>query len=47
MSSSSTIFMAEAPKGFYAELERGKVPVWLEPVVLPEGSPFRMWRVVG
>lgn len=46
MASSSTIFMAEAPKGFYAELERGDVPDWLVPVPLPEGSPFKMWRVV-
>jgi hypothetical protein len=47
MSSSSTIFMAEAPTGFYAQLEKGRVPLWLEPIVLPEDSPFRMWRVVG
>jgi hypothetical protein len=46
MSSSSTIFMAEAPKGFYARLEKGDIPEWLEPVPLPEGSPFRMWRVL-
>jgi hypothetical protein len=46
MASSSTIFMAEAPEGFYAQLEKGEVPDWLEPVVLPEGSPYRMWRVV-
>ena len=47
MASSSTIFMAEAPKGFYAQLEKGQVPDWLEPVVLPAASPYRMWRVVG
>ena len=46
-SSTTTIFMAEAPKGFYAQLQRGQVPDWLSPVKLPEGSPFRMWRVVG
>ena len=46
-SSSSTIFMADAPKGFYAQLEKGQVPAWLQPVELPEGSPFRMWRVTG
>ena len=45
MASSSTIFMAEAPKGFYAQLEKGQVPAWLERVPLPEGSPFKMWRV--
>jgi hypothetical protein len=47
MASSSTIFMAEAPRGFYAQLEKGQVPAWLEAVPLPEGSPYRMWRVVG
>ena len=46
MASSSTIFMAEAPKGFYAQLEKGQVPDWLEQVPLPEESPYRMWRVV-
>jgi len=46
-SSTTTIFMAEAPKGFYAELQRGQVPGWLTPVQLPKDSPFRMWKVVG
>ena len=46
-SSTTTIFMSEAPKGFYGQLERGEVPKWLEPVQLPSDSPFRMWRVVG
>ena len=46
-SSTSTIFMAETPKGFYAQLQRGQVPKWLTPVPLPEKSPFRMWRVTG
>ena len=44
-SSSSTIFMSEAPRGFYAQLEKGEVPGWLEPVPLPEDSPYRFWRV--
>lgn len=44
-SSTTTIFMAEAPKGFYGQLERGQVPDWLVPVALPKDSPFRMWRV--
>lgn len=44
-SSTTTIFMAEAPKGFYAQLARGQVPPWLTPVPLPEDSPFRMWRI--
>jgi len=44
-SSTTTIFMSEAPNGFYAQLARGNVPDWLTPVPLPEKSPFRMYRV--
>jgi hypothetical protein len=44
-SSTTTIFLSEAPKGFYAQLARGDVPDWLTPVPLPEDSPFRMWRI--
>jgi hypothetical protein len=44
-SSTTTIFMAEAPKGFYAQLQAGKAPNWLTPVPLPSDSPFKMWRV--
>jgi hypothetical protein len=46
-SSTTTIFMSETPTGFYGQLERGKIPNWLQPVQLPKDSPFRMWRVVG
>lgn len=45
--SESTIYRAEAPNGFYAQLLRGRVPEWLSPVPLPASSPYRMWRVVG
>lgn len=45
--SESTIYRAEAPGGFYAQLVRGRVPDWLQPVQLPENSPYKMWRVVG
>lgn len=45
--STATIFMSEAPKGFYGQLTKGKVPAWLEPVELPKDSPFVMWKVVG
>lgn len=41
----STVYRADAPGGFYMQLMRGKVPSWLEPVDLPKGSPYRMWRV--
>ena len=43
--STTTIFMSEAPNGFYGQLHKGRVPPWLEPVQLPTDSPFRMWRV--
>jgi hypothetical protein len=44
-SSSTTLFLAAAPNGFYAQLNRGQVPAWLQPVELPKDSPFRMWKV--
>jgi hypothetical protein len=44
--STATIFMSEAPKGFYGQLIRGQVPAWLEPVPLPADSPFKMWKVM-
>jgi hypothetical protein len=44
--STTTIFQAEAPKGFYGQLTKGQVPAWLQPVPLPADSPFRMWRVI-
>ncbi|MEO7635904.1 MAG: AcrB/AcrD/AcrF family protein [Sphingomicrobium sp.] len=44
-SSTTTIFMAETPRGFYGQLSRGQVPAWLSPVTLPPESPFKMWRV--
>jgi len=34
-------------KGFYGQLEAGKVPSWLQRVDLGKDSPFKMWRVVG
>ena len=46
-SSTTTIFMAETPKGFYAQLEQGKVPNWLQPIPLPKDSPFKMWKVIA
>ena len=46
-SSTTTIFTSETPKGFYAQLQSGKVPKWLAPVPLPKDSPYRMWKVVG
>jgi hypothetical protein len=46
-SSTTTIFMAETPKGFYGQLQRGQVPDWMRPIALPKDSPYRMWKVVG
>ena len=46
-SSTTTIFMSEAPQGFYGQLQRGQVPSWLTPVALPADSPFKLWRVTG
>lgn len=45
--SESTIYATQNPKGFYKQLMAEKVPVWLQPVPLPKGSPFKLWRKVG
>ncbi len=42
----STIYRSRAPNGFYVQLINDQVPAWLEPVELPEGSPFKLWRMV-
>lgn len=44
--SESTMYSTGAPKGFYMQLVRGKVPAWLQPIQLPKDSPYRMWRVI-
>lgn len=44
-SSTTTLFMAAAPKGFYGQLQSGQVPAWLTQVKLPADSPFKMWKV--
>jgi hypothetical protein len=45
MMSESTNYQVRAPQGFYAQLAKGKVPKWLQPIALPKDSPFKMWRV--
>ena len=45
--SQTTIWMVEAPKGFYVQLARGQVPTWLKPIPLGKDSPLRLYRVVG
>ncbi|AEI37619.1 hypothetical protein [Zymomonas mobilis] len=41
----SSIYLNEAKNGFYAQLAKGQVPLWLEAVPLPQNSPFLLWRV--
>jgi hypothetical protein len=41
----TTVYRARNQNGFYAQLHRGKVPNWLEPLALPKNSPFRLWRI--
>ena len=45
--SEATIYRAENPNGFYRQLVKGQVPVWLQRVELPKRSPFMLWRVIG
>jgi hypothetical protein len=45
MMSEATVFTAQNPKGFYGQLNSGKIPDWLDPVALPKGSPYRLWRL--
>lgn len=45
MMSQATVYMAEAPSGFYAQLEKGRTPPWLERVPLPADSPLKLWKV--
>lgn len=44
-SSESTLYRADRPNGFYAQLAKGKVPAWLTPITLPPTSPYAMWEV--
>ena len=34
-----------APEGFYAQLGKGVVPEWLEPVSGTQGKPLQLFRV--
>lgn len=43
--SETTIYRAQAPKGFYMQLANGQVPAWLTPVPMPARSPWRVWRL--
>jgi len=41
------MYYKKAPRGFAAQLRDGKAPNWLEPVKMPAGVDFKLWRVVG
>lgn len=41
----TTVYRSRSPNGFYAQLHRGQVPNWLEPVTLPKNSAFRLWKI--
>ncbi|MDF2385759.1 hypothetical protein JMG10_30110 [Nostoc ellipsosporum NOK] len=46
----TTLYRSRGPNGFYAELAKGQVPNWLEPVPLREAQlgkplPFKLWRI--
>lgn len=41
----TTMYRARAKNGFYSQMAKGKVPDWLEPVPLPKGAPYRLWRI--
>ncbi|MEP9359246.1 AcrB/AcrD/AcrF family protein [Sphingomonas sp. KR3-1] len=48
--SETTLYRARGPNGFYAQLIKGQVPAWLEPVTLREVQPgkplpFKLWRI--
>ncbi len=43
----AALYYHAAPKGFAARLRDGHGPGWLEPVKMPAGVDFRLWRVVG
>ncbi|MET0138221.1 MAG: hypothetical protein ABW192_07545 [Sphingobium sp.] len=42
-----TIYQQRSPKGFYAQMVRGQVPAWLEPVTLRAGEalPYSLYRI--
>ncbi|WP_315762851.1 AcrB/AcrD/AcrF family protein [Sphingomonas sp. Y38-1Y] len=41
----TTVYRARSRNGFYAQLVRGDVPAFLEPMPLPKGSPLRLFRI--
>ncbi|MEN2710396.1 AcrB/AcrD/AcrF family protein [Sphingomonas sp. NPDC092331] len=48
--SETTLYRSRGPNGFYAQLAKGEVPNWLEPVPLRavqpgKPLPFKLWRI--
>ncbi|WP_375403187.1 AcrB/AcrD/AcrF family protein [uncultured Sphingomonas sp.] len=41
----STVYRAQARGGFYDQLAKGAKFDWLQPLPLPRGSPFRLYRI--
>lgn len=41
------LYYHAAPKGFAAQLRDGRNPSWLQPVEMPAGVDFKLWRVVN
>jgi hypothetical protein len=41
----TTLYRSRSKTGFYAQLAKGQVPAWLEPVPLPAKAPYRLWRI--
>ena len=38
-------YRTSAPDGFMAQLHRGQVPAWLEPIAIPGGGSMKIWRI--
>jgi hypothetical protein len=41
----TTVYRARSPDGFYGQLNRNKVPNWLEPIQLWPNTPYKLWRI--
>jgi hypothetical protein len=41
----TTVYRARSKNGFYAQIARGQLPPFLEPIMLPPTSPLRLYRI--
>jgi hypothetical protein len=39
------IFRKGAPAGLISDLEKNKIPTWLEPIAMPKGNTLKVYRV--